>query len=146
MRRSKYRRASRSNNWFSGKRRIAAVAATLVAFGGIVTVTQVSNASTDRTQRKALSACDKVQAPNRAKLSTETRRGTYTTNGGKVTQHPDDGAGDTVSTQTLRQRCRTWVMNNVGNGKDNPTTPPTEAATTAPAADPNAGGEQGGDQ
>ncbi|MBU2662438.1 Pecanex-like protein 1 [Actinoplanes bogorensis] len=145
MRRSKYRRASRSNNWFSGKRRIIAVAATLVAFGGIVTVTQVSNASTDRTQRKALSTCDKVQAPQRAKLSSETRRGTYTTNNGKVTQHPDDGAGDTVSTQTLRQRCRTWVMNNVGNN-GNATTPPTEQATTAPAADPSAGagnGDQG---
>ncbi|MCO8270825.1 Pecanex-like protein 1 [Actinoplanes sp. TRM 88003] len=140
MRRSKYRRASRSNNWFSGKRRIIAVAATLVAFGGIVTVTQVSNASTDRTQKKALAACDDVQAPQRAKLSTETRKGTYTTNNGKVTQHPDDGAGDTVSTQTLRTRCRTWVMNNVGNnggGKGNQTTPPTEAATV-PAADPSA--------
>ncbi|MCM4083210.1 Pecanex-like protein 1 [Paractinoplanes hotanensis] len=136
MRRSKYRRASRSNNWFTGKRRIIAVAATLVAFGGIVTVTQVSNASTDRTQRKALAACDDVKAPQRAKLSTETRKGTYTTNNGKVTQHPDDGAGDTVSTQTLRTRCRTWVMNNVGNNGGNQTTPPTEAATTAPAADP----------
>ena len=149
MRRSKYRRASRSNNWFSGKRRIIAVAATLVAFGGIVTVTQVSNASTDRTQKKALSTCDKVQAPQRAKLSTETRKSTYTTGNGKVTQHPDDGAGDTVSTQTLRQRCRTWVMNNVGNN-GNATTPPTEQATTAPAADPSAGtGEEGagnGDQ
>nr|WP_221378830.1 Pecanex-like protein 1 [Actinoplanes polyasparticus] len=136
MRRSKYRRASRSNNWFTGKRRIIAVAATLVAFGGIVTVTQVSNASTDRTQRKALAACDDIQAPQRAKLSTETRKGTYTTNNGKVTQHPDDGAGETVSTQTLRTRCRTWVMNNVGNNGGNQTTPPTEAATTAPAADP----------
>ena len=56
---------------------------------------------------------------------------------GKVTQHPDDGAGDTVSTQTLRTRCRNWVMNNVGNN-GNATTPPTEAATTAPAADPSA--------
>ncbi len=147
MRRSKYRRASR-NNWFSGKRRIIAVAATLVAFGGIVTVTQVSNASTDRTQRKALAACDDVQAPQRAKLSTQTRKSTYTTNNGKVTQHPDDGAGDTVSTQTLRTRCRNWVMNNVGNN-GNATTPPTQAATTAPAADPSAGTEDpaaGGEQ
>ncbi|WP_250038119.1 Pecanex-like protein 1 [Paractinoplanes maris] len=144
MRRSKYRRVSRSNNWFSGKRRIIAVAATLVAFGGIVTVTQVSNASTDRTQRKALSACDDIQAPARAKLSTETRKGTYTTNGGKVTQHADDGAGETVSTQTLRTRCRNWVMNNVGDTKDDETTPPTEAASTPPAADPSAGtGEEG---
>ncbi|WP_250006030.1 Pecanex-like protein 1 [Actinoplanes sp. M2I2] len=138
MRRSKYRRASRSNSWFSGKRRIIAVAATLVAFGGIVTVTQVSNASTDKTQRKALAACDDIQAPQRAKLSTETRKSTYTTNGGKVTQHPDDGAGETVSTQTLRNRCRTWVMNNVGDTKDDATTPPTEAATTPPPAEESA--------
>ena len=151
MRRSKYRRASRSNSWFSGKRRIIAVAATLVAFGGIVTVTQVSNASTDKTQRKALSACDKVEAPQRAKLSTETRKGAYTTNNGTVTQHPDDGAGETVSTQTLRTRCRNWVMNNVGDTKDDEaTTPPTQAATTAPAAgapgtDPSADTGAGGD-
>jgi hypothetical protein len=144
MRRSKYRRVSRSNNWFSGKRRIIAVAATLVAFGGIVTVTQVSNASTDRNQKKALAACDQVKAPERAKLSTETRKGTYTTNNGKVTQHADDGAGETVSTQTLRTRCRNWVMNNVGDTKDDEaTTPPTEPATSAPAADPS--GEPSGE-
>jgi len=86
MRRSQYRRASRNSGWFSGRRRIIAVAATLVAFGGIVTVTQVSNASTNRTQKKALSACDNIQAPPPAKLSTKTRRGTYTTNNGTVTQ------------------------------------------------------------
>ncbi|GAA0455765.1 hypothetical protein Ade02nite_04530 [Paractinoplanes deccanensis] len=171
MRRSKYRRASRSNNWFSGKRRIIAVAATLVAFGGIVTVTQVSNASTDRNQRKALSACDRIQAPPRSELSTKTRKGTYTTNNGTVTQHADDGAGETVSVSTLRQRCRDWVMNNVGNNEDDEaTTPPTSPATnepaagdpSAPAEDPSApagdptesapaeegnnGGENGGDQ
>ena len=50
MRRSKYRRAaSRSPKWFTGRRRIVAAAATLVAFGGIVTVTQVSDASTSRS-------------------------------------------------------------------------------------------------
>ncbi|SNY49714.1 Pecanex-like protein 1 [Paractinoplanes atraurantiacus] len=155
MRRSKYRRAARSNNWFSGKRRIIAVAATLVAFGGIVTVTQVSNASTDRNQRKALSACDRIQAPPPAELSTKTRKGTYTTNNGRVTQHADDGAGDTVSVSTLRTRCRNWVMNNVGNNGQ-ATTPPTTPATNEPAAgEPSAsapaeeggnnGGEQGGD-
>ena len=153
MRRSKYRRAARSSNWFSGKRRIAAVAATLVAFGGIVTVTQVSNASTDRTQRKALAACDNIQTPSRAPLSSKTRKGTWTTNNGTVTQHADDGAGETVSAATLRDRCRRWVMNNVGNNTDDkPTTPPAEA-TTAPAADESSapaqgdnGGNQGGDQ
>ncbi|MFF5081190.1 Pecanex-like protein 1 [Actinoplanes sp. NPDC000266] len=156
MRRSKYRRAARSNNWFSGKRRIIAVAATLVAFGGIVTVTQVSNASTDRNQRKALSACDRIQAPPQSELSTKTRKGTYTTNNGTVTQHADDGAGDTVSVSTLRTRCRNWVMNNVGNnngGGGQATTPPTTPATnepaagepsaSAPAEEGNNGGEQG---
>ncbi|XVU23928.1 Pecanex-like protein 1 [Actinoplanes sp. CA-054009] len=148
MRRSKYRRAARSNNWFSGKRRIIAVAATLVAFGGIVTVTQVSNASTDRNQRKALSACDRIQAPPQSELSTKTRKGTYTTNNGTVTQHADDGAGDTVSVSTLRTRCRNWVMNNVGNNGQ-ATTPPTTPATNEPAAgEPSASApaEEGGEQ
>src|SRR5689334_8049864 len=137
MRRSKYRRASRSNNWFSGRRRIIAVAATLVAFGGIVTVTQVSNASTNRTQKKALSACDNVQAPSATKLSTKTRRTTYTTNNGTVIQHPDDGAGETVTTAQLRDRCRRWVMNNVGNNGNATTAPTSAAATTTAAADPS---------
>ncbi|MEU4556856.1 Pecanex-like protein 1 [Actinoplanes sp. NPDC023936] len=114
MRRSKYRRAS-SPTWFSGRRRIIAVAATLVAFGGIVTVTQVSNASTDRTTKRALAACDDLAAPNQVDLSTETRRGTYTTNNGRVTQHADDGAGDVATAAEVRARCRTWVMNNVAN-------------------------------
>src|SRR3954471_11153524 len=98
MRRSKYRRASRNTNWFSGRRRIVAVVATLVAFGGIVTVTQVSNASTDRTQKKALAACNNMAAPPQAKLSTKTRRTTYWTNNGTVAQHPDDGAADVATT------------------------------------------------
>jgi hypothetical protein len=153
MRRSKYRRASRNANWFSGKRRIIAVAATLVAFGGIVTVTQVSNASTTRTQKKALSACDNIATPPKSKLSTKTRRGDYTTNNGTVTQHPDDGAGATVTATELRNRCRQWVMQNVGNNQGGkggtqttaPTVAPTTAATTAPAADPSASGDVSAD-
>src|SRR4051794_21864445 len=145
MRRSKYRRASRNSGWFSGRRRIIAVAATLVAFGGIVTVTQVSNASTNRTQKKALSSCDSVQAPAASKLSTKTRKGTWTEKNGTITQHADDGAGETVTTAQLRARCRQWVMNNVGNngnaGNGNAaTTAPTAAATSA---DTNAGGNNG---
>jgi hypothetical protein len=142
MRRSKYRRASsRNSGWFSGRRRIIAVASTLVVFGGIVTVTQISSASTNRTQRKALSACDNVQAPAGTKLSTKTRRGSWTEENGAVTQHADDGAGDVATTAELRARCRRWVMNNVGNnngGGGNATTAPTSAAaTTAPQADPS---------
>jgi hypothetical protein len=144
MRRSKYRRAARNTGWFSGKRRIIAVAATLVAFGGIVTVTQVSNASTTgKNQKKALSACENIAKPPPAKLSTETRTGTWKTNNGTVTQHADDGAGDTVSVATLREHCRRWVMNNVGNNKPGKGGGGGggQGATTAPtttAADPAA--------
>ena len=138
MRRSKYRRASSKANWFSGRRRIIAVAATLVAFGGIVTVTQVSNAATNRTQKKALAACNNIQAPAAAKLSTLTKRQDYTTNGGKVIQHPDDGAGATVSATTLRTRCRNWVMQNTGGqggGGGNATAAPSSAAVDPSAGD-----------
>jgi hypothetical protein len=141
MRRSKYRRASsRNSGWFSGRRRIIAVASTLVVFGGIVTVTQISSASTNRTQRKALSACDSVKAPAGTKLSTKTRRGSWTEENGAVTQHADDGAGDVATTAELRARCRRWVMNNVGNnnGGSQQTTAPTSAAATVPQADPSA--------
>ncbi|GAB1693734.1 Pecanex-like protein 1 [Krasilnikovia sp. M28-CT-15] len=119
MRRSQYRRESQWSKWFSGRRRIVAAAATLVAFGGIVTVTQISNASTNRTTQRAMSACNNIQAPRSTKLSTETRRGTYTTNKGQVTQHADDGAGDVPSVETLRARCRQWVMQNAGNQQQN---------------------------
>ncbi|WP_433368195.1 Pecanex-like protein 1 [Actinoplanes sp. CA-142083] len=149
MRRSKYRRASsRNSGWFSGRRRIIAVASTLVVFGGIVTVTQISSASTNRTQRKALSACDNVQAPAGTKLSTKTRRGSWTEENGAVTQHADDGAGDVATTAELRARCRRWVMNNVGNnngGGGQQTTAPTSEATTAPQADPSADPSASGD-
>jgi hypothetical protein len=162
MRRSKYRRASsRNSGWFSGRRRIIAVASTLVVFGGIVTVTQISSASTTRTQKKALSACDNVQAPAGTKLSTKTRKGTWTEKNGTITQHADDGAGDVATTAELRARCRRWVMNNVGNNGNATTAPttaaqtsaaqttaattaPTDAATTDPAADPSASGDTGG--
>jgi hypothetical protein len=129
-------------SWLTGRRRILAAVATLAVFGGIVAVTQVSNASTTRTQKKALAACDNIATPPKVKLSTKTRRGTWTTNNGKVTQHADDGAGEVPSVDTLRQRCRTWVMNNTGGkggGKNNG----GGNATTAPAADPSASGGAG---
>jgi hypothetical protein len=154
MRRSKYRRASQQSrmpSWLTGRRRILAAVATLAVFGGIVAVTQVSSASTTRTQKKALSACDNIATPPKTKLSTKTRPGTYTTNGGphggKITQHADDGAGDVPSVDTLRRRCRDWVMNNVG-GKNNGGGKNNSGggnATTAPAADPSASGGTGAD-
>ena len=119
MRRSHYRRESRWPSWLSGKRRLVAAVATLVAFGGIVTVTQVSSASTTRQTKKALAACDNIQAPAATKLSTKTRKGTYTTNNGRVTQHADDGAGDIPTAAQMRSRCRQWVMQNTGNNGGN---------------------------
>ena len=118
MRRSKYRRAS-SPTWFSGRRRIIAAVATVVAFGGIVTVTQVSDASTKRSTQRALAACNNLQAPKSSKLSTKTKKGTYTTNGGRVTQHADDGSGSVPTTAQMRSRCRQWVMQNAGNNGGN---------------------------
>jgi len=146
MRRSKYRRAaSRSPKWFSGRRRLVAAAATLVAFGGIVTVTQVSDASTRRSQQRALAACDRLQAPDRTRLSTETKRGTYTTNQGEVTQHSDDGASDVATTAELRARCRQWVMQNVGNNDDEEGTPaPAPSASSSTEADEENGGQEPG--
>ncbi|BEL12027.1 hypothetical protein Q0Z83_102180 [Actinoplanes sichuanensis] len=120
MRRSKYRRAN-SPAWFSGRRRIVVVAAAaLAAFGGVVTVTQISNAATegDAVTDQALAACGNLQAPARSRLSTQTRKGTYTTNNGQVTQHADDGAGDVATTAQLQARCREWVTNNVSSTTD----------------------------
>jgi hypothetical protein len=139
MRRSKYRRAS-SSKWFTGRRRITAAVATLVAFGGIVTVTQVSDASTRRSTQRALAACDRIQAPRTSKLSTETRRGTYTTNKGRVTQHADDGAGSVPTTEEMRRRCRQWVMQNAGNNGGNA----GGGAAPSTSPDTNAGGGQNG--
>ncbi|SDT78214.1 Pecanex-like protein 1 [Actinoplanes derwentensis] len=137
MRRSKYRRPSSSPAWFSGRRRVVVIgAAALAAFGGVVTVTQISSASTERTQQRALAACDDLQAPNRAQLSTQTRKGTYTTNNGQVTQHADDGAGDVATTAQVRARCRDWVIKNVSE----------EAVTQATTQARRGGGNNNGGQ
>nr|WP_041832758.1 hypothetical protein [Actinoplanes sp. N902-109] len=153
MRRSHYRRESRFPAWFTGRRRIIAAVATVVAFGSIVTVTQVSDASTkSRNQQRALAACNNIQAPKRSKLSTETRPGSYTTNKGKVTQHADDGAGDVPTTEQLRSRCRQWMQNNGGgknngganNGGNTGGGNNGGAASPAASASTSAGGQQGG--
>ncbi|GAA3343330.1 hypothetical protein GCM10020358_42060 [Amorphoplanes nipponensis] len=157
MRRSQYRRESSKSKWFTGRRRIIAAVATLVAFGGIVTVTQVSDASTKRSTQRALAACNNIQAPKSSKLSTKTKRGTYTTNGGRVTQHADDGAGDIPTTAQMRSRCRQWVMQNAGNNGGNTggnntggnnnggaTAAPTSSASTAAGEGGNTGGNTGG--
>jgi hypothetical protein len=145
MRRSQYRRESSKSKWFTGRRRIIAAVATLVAFGGIVTVTQVSDASTKKSQQRALASCNKLQAPKGSKLSTKTKKGDYTTNGGKVTQHADDGAGSVATTAQLRARCRTWMMQNAGNngGGNNGGGNNGGGATAAPSASTAAGEGQG---
>jgi hypothetical protein len=156
MRRSHYRRESRWPSWLSGKRRIVAAVATLVAFGSIITVTQVSNASTTKQNNtKALAACDNIQAPKSTKLSTKTKRGTYTSSNGNVTQHADDGAGDVPTAAQMRTRCRNWVMQQTGgkgggkgNGGGNASAPASApagnngggAATTAPTEAPASSG------
>jgi hypothetical protein len=142
MRRSHYRRQSKWPSWLSGRRRIVAAVATLVAFGAIVTVTQVSNASTEKTTKKALAACNNIQAPKASKLSSETKKGTYTTNNGKVTQHSDDGAGDVPSASQMRTRCRDWVMQNQGGASPAPSTSTKgngQGGATATAPPPGAG-------
>jgi hypothetical protein len=113
-----------------------------VAFGGIITVTQVSNASTRSTQR-ALANCNNVKAPsaNQSKYSTETKRGaSYKTNKGKVTHHPDDGAQSVPSASTLRERCRAAVAASTKAGNNNGGT--NNARTLAGE---NPGGVQGDD-
>jgi hypothetical protein len=142
MRRSKYRRADSSAKWFSGRRRLVAAAATLVAFGGIVTVTQVSDASTKRSTQRALAACDRLQAPRQTRLSSETKRGTYTTNKGRVTQHSDDGASDVPTAAEMRSRCRQWVMQNAGNGGTGGGATPSASASSSTGTDQ--GGQNGG--
>ena len=111
----------------------------LVAFGGIITVTQVSNASTQKSTKRALAACDNIQAPKSTKLSTKTKRGTYTTNNGRVTQHSDDGASDVPTAEQMRARCRQWVMQNAGNNTGGGAT-----ATATASAVTQAGGANGG--
>ena len=137
MPRRKYRRESNNGKWFTGKRRIIAAVATLAAFGGIVTITQVSNASVQQKGPKAaLAACDKVQAPKQVNLSSETQKGQS-----KKGQVADDGAGNVPSQATMRQRCRNWVMQNAGGANPSSSTSsagtaagtPTAGATTAAA-------------
>jgi hypothetical protein len=127
----------------SGRRRIVAAVATLVAFGGIVTVTQVSDAGT-RSQQRALAACNKLTAPAaNKKLSTETRKGTWTTSKG-VTHHSDDGASDAPTTAQMRTACRNSILrgrNGRGNGSNG------GGASTAPSqgtGGSNGGGDNGG--
>jgi hypothetical protein len=139
MRRSKYRREATSSTRFSGRLRIVAAVATLVAFGGVVAVTQVSDASTNRSTQRALAACDDIQAPGPAKLSTETRAGTYTTDEGRVTQHADDGS-EVATAAEMRSRCREWVMENGGTDGG------TAGGGASPAPSSTGAGEGTGDQ
>lgn len=131
----------REPTWFTRRRRILAAVATLAAFGGIVTITQVSDASTRRGTQRSLAACDNLAAPPPPQLSTETQQDASGHDHGTVTQHADDGAGDVVSQAELRTRCRDWIMKNAG-GQASPSasSPGTPTATSStPAVPPSPG-------
>jgi hypothetical protein len=130
MRRAKYRRGASRSSRFGGRRRIIAAVATLVAFGGVVAVTQVSDASTRRATQRALNRCNSIEAP----------AASASTNGGTVSQQADDGAGNSATTAELRRRCREWVLENAGGGSAQPSPSTSSASTKAddPSTDPSA--------
>jgi hypothetical protein len=103
--------------------------ATLVAFGGIVAVTQVSDASTRRATQRALNACNSINAP----VASES------TDGGTANQQSDDSAGASATTAELRRRCRDWVLENAGGGSAQPSPSTSSASTKAddPSTDPS---------
>ena len=125
MRRAKYRRGASRSTGLGGRRRIIAAVATLVAFGGVVAVTQVSDASTRRATQRALNACNSITAPAPSE----------STDAGTANQDVDDSAAADARTAELRRRCREWVLEH-GGGSGQPS-PSTSSASTK-ADDPSA--------
>ena len=121
MRRAQYRRGAASQTRLGGRRRIIAAVATLVAFGGVVAVTQVSDASTRRATQRALNACNNITAPAPSE----------STDAGTANQDADDSAAADARTAELRRRCREWVLENGGGGSGQPS-PSTSSASTKP--------------
>jgi hypothetical protein len=108
-----YRSAQRRRTTTSGRRkRIIAVLATLVVFGGIITVTQVSNAESRRNRGGRPPATDCRPAPN----------GTAPRGQQNVTE--------------TRQNGRT-VRNYWGDGQACTTTPASPSPTTSTSGQPN---------
>jgi len=85
MRRSSYRRAATRRG---PDRRVIAAAAILVVAGGVVGITQISNA--DETKVAACAPAPGASATAGAKAATDPRVGTYTDKDGDV-QHKGDG-------------------------------------------------------
>ena len=86
MRRPTYRRATQRRG---PDRRIIAAVAVLIAFGGVVGVTQISNADESKTVACEAPAADPA-APAGKAAATDPRIGTYTDKDGDV-QHKGDG-------------------------------------------------------
>ncbi|MFI7602043.1 hypothetical protein [Actinoplanes sp. NPDC049681] len=85
MRRSSYRRAATRRG---PDRRVIAAVAVLVAFGGVIGITQISNAGENKVAACAPAAG--TAAPTGSKAATDPRVGTYTDKDGDV-QHKGDG-------------------------------------------------------
>ncbi|BCJ48924.1 hypothetical protein Asp14428_03990 [Actinoplanes sp. NBRC 14428] len=85
MRRSSYRRAATRRG---PDRRVIAAVAVLVAFGGVIGITQISNA--DENKVAACAPAGGTSAPAGARAAADPRVGTYTDKDGDV-QHKGDG-------------------------------------------------------
>ncbi|MEV6600833.1 hypothetical protein AB0M36_28900 [Actinoplanes sp. NPDC051346] len=85
MRRSSYRRAATRR---APDRRVIAAVAVLVAFGGVIGITQISNA--DENKLAACAPAAGAPAPSGTKAATDPKVGTYTDKDGDV-QHKGDG-------------------------------------------------------
>lgn len=117
-----YRSAQRRRSTSGRNKRVIAVLATLVVFGGIITVTQVSNAGDRRNNRgsrppatQCRPAPDSTAPAGQANV-TETRQ-----NGRRVRHHWGDG-----------QACTTTPASPEPTTSGEPNQPATGAPTTAP--------------
>jgi hypothetical protein len=103
-----YRSARRSKGLLSTRRkRIIAVLGTLAVFGGVITVTQVSNAGSwrNRTQRPAASQCR--PAPDGTAPAGQQNVTTSRQNGRTVRNYWGDGQACTTQTTTQTVSCPT---------------------------------------
>jgi len=87
MRRPTSRRAAQRRG---PDRRIIAAVAVLVAFGGVIGITQISNAGENKPAACEATAAAEPAAPGGKKAATDPRVGTYTDKDGDV-QHKGDG-------------------------------------------------------
>jgi hypothetical protein len=125
-----YRSAQRRSSTMSSRsKRIIGVLATLVVFGGIITVTQVSSARERNRGRGAPAACQPAPdgtAPQGQQNVTQTRQ-----NGRTVRNYWGDGQACT-GTGTPTTPPANNAGNNGGNNGGGQNQPATQAPTTAP--------------